>query len=70
MSFGGEPGFRARQRVDVSGMSIAERDELVLAAGGRIVKHNIPSRGLRPGRLFERTQEVSYYLIPERAFER
>jgi hypothetical protein len=46
-------------------MSMGGEPELVLAAGGRIVTLSIPSRGLRPGRLLRRTEDVSYYLIPE-----
>jgi hypothetical protein len=51
----------------VSGISIAERDVAVIAAGGCVVKHNIPSTGLRPGRLLRRTLEESHYLVPDDA---
>jgi len=68
MSFGGEPGYQARQRVEMSGIPIPERDALVIAAGGRIVEQSIPSRGLRPGHLLRRrTVETSYHLITDDA---
>jgi hypothetical protein len=68
MSFGGEPGYQARQRVEISGVTLDERDALVIAAGGRIVRVPMQSEGLRPGRLLGRAKEERYYLIPDSAF--
>jgi len=63
MSLGGEPGCEARKRVEVSGISIEERDAAVIAAEGRIVESRIQSTGLRAGRPPRTAVEDSYYLI-------
>jgi hypothetical protein len=69
MTFGAEPGYQARQRVEVSGVPVHERDAQVIAAGGRIIHQSIESKGLRPGRYVAPVDEASYYLIPDDAFD-
>jgi hypothetical protein len=63
MSFGARPGYEPRQRVEISGVTVDERDALVIAAGGWIVHDRKVSAGRRPGRLMPRVQVFSYYLI-------
>src|SRR5436853_7199717 len=60
-----EPGYVARQRVPIDVLSQEEVDAAVIAAGGRIRHAVKQSQGVRPGRLFGRMADVSWYEFPE-----
>lgn len=62
-------GYVARQRTPVEGADLATLDAEVEAVGGCIVHHTVESKGLRPGKVIARAQQVSWYVIPAHAVE-
>jgi hypothetical protein len=63
-------GYGARRRQQEQSDARDDMDAKVIAAGGAIKRDSLKSRGLRPGRLLGRKQELSWYVIPEDQFDR
>jgi hypothetical protein len=62
-------GYRARVYTGVGDVPAEEVLRKVEEVGGWLHREPVPRSGLRAGRLFARTQEVSWLVIPESAFD-
>jgi hypothetical protein len=59
-----QPGFEARQRQPLPGLTLDETDDLVREAGGVIKVKHLQSNQLGGGRRVDRTQMADWYEIP------
>lgn len=59
------PNWTAYQRDSMSEADREAWDSRVEAVGGQIVRREIKSGGIRPGRRVAPSQIVSYYLVPK-----